>query len=201
MTALLDLYVEEPVLGRDSRFVREAGVLFGRPMVGPVADDELPVLARRRPDLGRWRFTALTLPFDLQDLSAGRRYVAATVRMTFDNPEVRPLMLTQPPPVRPDEDSNIDTWGIGRAEAIWKLTARDERLGIRPSGRQVLAVLESPLAADQLTGILDAEVRFTRTVLGLASQPVARARPPLRYTLNVADGAFAAVPGQQAADQ
>jgi hypothetical protein len=53
MIVFLDLYVEEPVLGSDSRFLCEAGVSFGRPAVGPVADDELPPLARRRPDLGR----------------------------------------------------------------------------------------------------------------------------------------------------
>jgi hypothetical protein len=195
MTAFLDLYVEEPVLGSDSRFLREAGVSFGRPTVGPVADDELPALARRRPDLGRLRFTALVLPFDLEDLPGGRRYVETTVRMTFDNPDVRSLLLS-PPSRGTAEDSDIDTWGVGRRELTWKLTARSEQVGIRPSGRRVFAVLESPLACDQLTGTLDANVRFTRRLLGLASQSVAEPKRPLRFTLNVADGTFEVAPDQ-----
>ena len=73
-TGFLALYIEEPVLG-STRFVREAGVLFGRPTVSPVPDDELPALAQRRPDLGRWRFTQVVLPFDLQDLPGHKRYV------------------------------------------------------------------------------------------------------------------------------
>jgi len=195
MTAFLDLYTEEPVLGSDSRFFREAGVAFGRPTVGPVADDELPALARRRPDLARLRFTLVVLPFDLQDLAAGQHYVETTVRMIFDSPDVRSLLLARPSG-RVGDDSDINTWGVGRGELTWKLTARSERVGIRPSGREVLAVLESPLACDRLTGTLDAKVRFTRRLLGVASQAVAEPRRPLRFALNVTDGAFEAVPDQ-----
>jgi hypothetical protein len=39
-SAVLNLYVEENVLGTGSGFLREAGVQFGRLTVGPVADDD-----------------------------------------------------------------------------------------------------------------------------------------------------------------
>jgi len=191
MTVCLDLYAEEPAArGTQGRLVREAGVLFGRPTVGPVADDELPGFAQRRPDLGRWRFTQLVLPFDLEDLPGGKRYAEAKVRMTFDDPDVRSVVLSRPSPRDTDEDSDIDTWGAGRGELTWKLTAREARLGMRPSGRLVQAVLESPLSSDQFTGTLGATVRVLRMMLGWASQVEAEPRRPLRFALNVADGAF-----------
>jgi hypothetical protein len=196
MTTILDLYAEEPVLrGGNSRFVREAGVTFGRPTVGPVPDDELPAVAQRRPDLGTWRFTQIVLPFDLEDPSGGQRYVEATVRMTFDDSDVRSLMLSRPSSDGDAVDSDIDTWGAGRGELTWKLTARDARLGIRPSGQVVDAVLESPLGTDRLAGALDAHVRLLRRTLGMASHVVAEPKQPLRFALNVADGTFEFVPG------
>lgn len=198
MIASLDLYAEEPVLrGADSRFVREAGIAFGRPTVGPVADDELPVLAQRRSDLLRWRFTRVVVPFDLEDLPGGRWYVEATVRMTFDDPEVRSLVLAQPSAREVGEDSLTDTWGAGRSELTWKLTARDERLGIRPSGREVQTVVESPLESDRLTGSLDARVRVMHRMLGLTTETVAEPKQPLRFVLNVADGEFQFVQSQK----
>jgi len=188
-TAFLALYTEEPVLG-STRFVQEAGVSFGRPTVSPVPDDELPALAQRRPDLGKWRFTHVVLPFDLQDLPSHRRYVEANIKMTFDDPEVRSVTLSRPASGGTREDSEIDTWGVGRHELAWKLTPRDERLGIRPSGRMVVAVLESPLASDVLTGTLDARVSISRRLLGSVSLAIAEPRQPARFALNVADGAF-----------
>ena len=47
MTTILDLYAEEPVLrGGSGRFVREAGVTFGRPTVGPVRLGDLDEAVR-----------------------------------------------------------------------------------------------------------------------------------------------------------
>jgi hypothetical protein len=190
MIALVDLYVEEHVLGSDSRFIREAGVCFGRPTVAPVPDDELSALAQRRPDLERWRFTTVALPFDLQDLSGGRRYVETTVRMSFDSPDVRSLALARSPAGEMAEDSDASTWGVGRSELTWKLTARSERLGIRPGGRLVLAVLESPNDRARLTGTLDASAHLSHRMLGVETRSVAESKRPLRFALNVADGAF-----------
>jgi hypothetical protein len=187
---VLDLYSLEPVLGSESRFVRQAGVEFGRPRIGPVGDDELSALDQRRPDLTRWRHTALALPFDLQDLAIGRRYVEATVRIAFDDPEVRSLMLVRGQPVGLADDSVLDTWGVGLSELTWKFTAKNDQAGIRPSGRQVLAVLESPLACGRLTGTLDSSVRFTKTMLGVVSQVVAQPKKPLKFVLDVTDGEF-----------
>lgn len=195
---VLDLYSEEPVLGSESRFVRQAGVAFGRPRMGPVADSELPALDQRRPDLTKWRFTELVLPFDLQDLTAGRKYVEATVRMAFDDPEVTSLELDREQPAGAADDSALDTWGIGLSRLTWKLTARNEQAGIRPSGRKVRAVLESPLAAGRLTGTLDSSVRFTRTILGRLSEVVAEPKLPLKFVLDVIEGEFEVVAAQAA---
>jgi hypothetical protein len=200
--AVLDLYVEEQVLGQDSRFLRETGVSFGRPQVAPVPDDELTVLAQRRPDLHRLRLTAVVLPFDLEEPPDGCRYLETTVRMTFDSADVRSLRLALPQadghgPGRPD-DSVLDTRGVGRQQLTWKLTARSMQAGLRPSGREVLAVVESPLASVRLTGTLDASVRFTCRLFGLDRKSTAEPRYPLRFTLNVADGTFEAVPDRGA---
>ena len=69
--AVLDLFVEEPVLGSDSRFFREAGVAFGHPTVGPIGDDELPEPVTRRPDLRKRRFTAPQVQAAWSALAAG----------------------------------------------------------------------------------------------------------------------------------
>lgn len=197
MIASLDLYVEEPVLGHETRFVREAGISFGMPKVGPVADNELPALDRRRPDLGRWRFTLVTLPFDLKDLPTGRRYVEATVRMAFDAAEMRVTcgdadardILGGLPSYRDaDGDADVGTSGVGYSVLNWKLTPRDEERGIRPTGWQVSAVLESPLASPLLTGTLDGNVRFTRRWFDRVERATAEPRRPLRFILNVASG-------------
>jgi hypothetical protein len=194
MIGSVDLYAEEPVLrGNDSRFVRAAGISFGRPTIGPVADNELPAADQRRPDLLNWRFTRLNLPFDLEDLAAGRHYTEATVRMTFNGPGVRTLAMSLLPPAGGSEDSETGIWGVGRGELTWKLAARDPRAGIRPSGRHVQAVLESPLDTDLLTGSLDGTVRFIRRMLGMVNESVAEPKQPLRFVLNVIDGAFAFV--------
>lgn len=191
MGAALDLFVEMPVLGDTSRFVRQAGVSFGRLTVGPAALDELPDLTRRRLDLDGLRFSQIVLPFDLEDLPSGRRYIEATVRMAFDDSAVLAVAMSQPPATA-GQDCDLDTWGVGSPQLAWKLTARDAGRGIRPSGRQVQAVLESPSAAEQLTGTLDASARFTRRLLGVVSSDLAEPKAPLRFALNVGDGSFAA---------
>jgi hypothetical protein len=193
MTSVLDLYVTEPVLGNDSRLVREAGISFGRPIVGPLGDNELPEYDQRRPDLTNWRFTRLELPFDLEDLAGGRRYVAAKVGLIFDNDKVSSRGLSRPALLADGEaeDSELDTWGIGRHELSWKLTARDVRAGIRPKGRALLAILESPVGTGRLTGTLDAEVSFIHSMLGVARRKTANPEVPLRFALNVDDGDFA----------
>ena len=88
----------------------------------------------------------------------------------------------------------LDTWGAGRQQLTWKLSARDEQSGLRPSGREVQAVLGAPLAAERLTGTLDARIRFTRPESGGTKRFTAGPRHPLRFALDVADGTFETFP-------
>jgi hypothetical protein len=187
--AVLDLYAEEPVLGDDTRFVREARVFFGRPTMTQAADDELPEHLRCRLDFDRLQYTDLRLSFDLQDLPSHRRYTQATVRITFDDPKVRSVQLTS----EPDPSVELVTWGEGREELTWQLTARD---GMRPGGRNVGTILESPLIAEQLTGVLDARVEVTHQLLGKVKTTVARSMQPLRFILDIVGGDFEFVPAQ-----
>ena len=129
----------------------------------------------------------------LQDLASGRWYTEATVRMTFTEPDVCAVRLSQQ---SPGSDAEIGTWGVGRPELSWKLRARDEQSGLRPGSRTLLAVVESPLGSARLAGTLDASARFARRMLGMTSQAVAEPRRPLRFVLNVADGDFELVAGQ-----
>lgn len=178
----LDLYAEEPVLGsNETRFVREARISFGRPTIAQVAEDSLPVHLQRRLDSGRLKYTELRLSFDLTDLPASRRYTQATVRMTFDDLEVRSVQLTG----EPDPGIELATWGEGREELTWQLTAR---AGMRPGGRKLSTIFECPLATVLLTGILDAQVEVTRSVLGTVKTTVARTMDPLRFTLDIGSG-------------
>jgi hypothetical protein len=193
--AVLDLYVEEPILGQDSRFLRETGVSFGQPRVAPVPDDELPSLGQqRRLDLPRMRVIEVVLPFDLEEPPDGCRYTEATVRMTFDSPDVRALSLSRPSTEGTGrdrgDDSLLDTRGVGRQQLAWKLSARDEQLGLRPNGREVQAVVGTPIASKRLTGTLDVSIRFTRQVFGVVRRSTAEPRHPLRFALDVTDGTF-----------
>ena len=192
--AAADLYVQEPVLGRDGRFLRETGVSFGRPWVAPVPDDELPLLYQRRSGLERIRLTAMVLPFDLDEPPDGYRYTEATVRMTFDHPGVCSRRLSQPPAADTGDDqpadSLLDTSGKGRQELTWTLTARSELTGLRARGREVLAVLESPLGLQRLTGTLDARVSFIIRMFDEEQKSTAERPHPLRFALDIADGTF-----------
>jgi hypothetical protein len=195
--AVLELYVEEPVLGQDSRFLRETSVSFGRPRVAPVPDDELP--SDRWLALLRMRVSEVVLPFDLEEPPDGCRYTEITVRMTFDSPDVEALSLSRPSAETGGDDADdsvLDTRGVGRQRLAWKLSARDEQSGLRPNGREVLAVVGSPIAAERLTGALDVSIRFTRRAMGVVKRSTAEPRGPLRFALDVTDGAFETLPGE-----
>lgn len=199
--AVLDLYVEEPVLGQDSRFLRDTSVSFGQPRVAPVPDDGLPSPGDQwRLDLPRMRVTEVVLPFDLEEPPDGCRYTETTVLMTFDSPDVRALKLSRPSAEETGgdraDDSLLDTRGVGRRQLAWKLSARDERSGLRPNGRQVQAVLGSPIDSGRLTGTLNVSVRFTRRVSGGMKRSTAQPRHPVRFALDVTDGTFETLPGE-----
>jgi hypothetical protein len=51
------------------------------------------------------------------------------------------------------------------------------------------------MGTDRLTGSLDGTVRFIRRMLGLVSESIAEPKQPLRFVLNVEDGAFALAAG------
>ena len=193
--AVIDLYVEKPVLGQDSRFLREASVSFGQPRVAPVPDDELPSPADPRwLALPQMRVFEMTLPFDLEEPPDGCRYTETTVRMSFDDSGVVAIKLSRPSAGTEGDDSVLDTWGVGRRQLTWKLSALDEQSVLRPSGREVQAVVGAPIAAERLTGMLDARIRFTRRESGVVKRSSAEPRHPLRFVVDVTDGTFETVP-------
>jgi ubiquinone biosynthesis protein UbiJ len=117
--------------------------------------------------------------------------------MTFDTSEVLALKLSRPPAQTGGDradDSMLDTRGKGRGQLTWKLSALDEQSGLRPNGREVLAVVTAPIAAQRLTGALDVSIRFTRRVFGVVQRSTAEPRHPLRFTLDVVDGTFETFP-------
>lgn len=196
--AAVDLYVREPELGQDGRFLRETGISFGRAWVASVPDDELPLFDQRRRDLDRIQLTAMVLPFDLDEPPDGYRYTEATVRMTFDHPDVRSCSLARPPAAGSGDDQPVDSWldtsGKGRQELTWTLTAHSELTGLRARGREVLAVLESPLGLQRLTGTLDARVSFIIRMFDDERKSTAEREHPLRFAIDIADGTFETFP-------
>jgi hypothetical protein len=130
------------------------------------------------------------LPFDLADLPGHRRYVEVKIAVTFDDPEVRSATLAVVAGADDGDGCEASTWGVGRHELAWKLVPREERSGIRPGGRRVTAMIESPLVSDVVTGTLDATARVSRQWLGTASVAAAAPRHPTRFTLGVVSGDF-----------
>jgi hypothetical protein len=195
--AVLDLYAEEPALAQDSRFLREASVSFGQPRVAPMPDDEL--VDPRRVDLLKMQVFELILPFDLEEPPDGCWYTETTVKLSFDGPGVIAIELSRPPAGTGEsgaDDSLLDTRGVGRQQLTWKLSARDEQSGLRPSGRAVRAVVGVPIAAEQLAGALDARIRFVRRESGTQKRSTAEPRHPLRFTLGLIDGTFETFPAE-----
>lgn len=187
VSAVLALFVEESVLSSDSRFFREAGVAFGHPTVAAVGDDELPEPVRRRPDLRTRRFTALHLPFDLEELKSGRRYVKAQVKMAFDC-DVRAVTVSC---TTSDDSVEVRTFGVGRGELRCVLSPRADGAGFGPSAQLAAAVLETPLAPTVITGTIDASVAFTQRLLGVSTRREAEPERPLRFRLDLASGSYA----------
>ena len=171
-------------------------VTFGQPREVMVPDDELPLPVQRRPDLLQLRLTGVAVPFDLEEPPDGCRCTEAVVRMTVDTPGVQGLSLTVPSTGGgaddPMDGARLDVRGIGTQQLTWKLTAHSELIGLRPRGREVLAVLESSQRVVQLTGTLAATVRFTGGRTGAARTAGAAS---LRFTLSLGDGIAAPPPG------
>jgi hypothetical protein len=88
----------------------------------------------------------------------------------------------------------LDTRGVGHHQLMWKLSAHDELSGLRPRGREVRAVVGSPIASERLTGTLDFKIRFTRQESGVVKRSTAEPPHPLRFALDVTDGTFETLP-------
>jgi hypothetical protein len=174
----------------------EPAVTFGQPREVMVPDDELPSPVRRRPDLLQLWLTGVAVPFDLEEPPDGCRCTEAVVRITVDTPGVQGLWLTVPSTGGaaddPMDDARLDVRGIGTQQLTWKLTARSELIGLRPRGREVLAVLESSRQPAQLTGTLAATVRFTGGGAGAARTAEAGSS---RFTLSLGGGIAGPSPG------
>jgi hypothetical protein len=195
--AVLARYAGGPAAGQDSRFPREASVSFGQPRVLPVPDDELP--SPQRLDLPQLRVFEVIVPFDLAEPPDGCRYTETIVRMSFDTPGVRAIEFSRPSAGTDGDradDCVLDTWGAGHQDLIWKLSARDELFGLPPRGREVRAVLGSPITSERLTGTLDFKLSFTRRESGGAKPSTAEPPHPLRFTLDLTDGTFETLPEQ-----
>jgi hypothetical protein len=189
---VLDLYTEEPVLG-EHRYVRQASVSFGRPMIYPVQPVELDPLLGRRPDLGGRQFLLLHLPFDLEPPKPNRRYESATVEIAFDDNGVVALDVMPTAPVD-DEAVHLDIRGIGRRVVAWDLRPADAQAGLRPRSRVMQVILETPVQSTEFHGALSATLTIAR-MKGAWPRRVAACQQPRRFMLST-DGAFSLEPGR-----
>jgi hypothetical protein len=195
-SAMLDLYVEEKVLGSESRFFREAGVRFGRLAVGKVADNDLPLPIRHRADRGKRRFDAVRLSVELEQLEHGQYYIDARLRLAFDQPDVFSVLYypSENPPLEADVELTPSAPGL--SEFGWRLTGRSQGAAVRAGGREFRAVMEAPLTAQELTGTMDARVRFVKRTMRVPTTKEAEPKEPLRFTLDLQEGTFAYLSAQ-----
>jgi hypothetical protein len=189
----LALYAAEEVLGAEIRLVREAGISFGRAIVAPAAENELPPSYLRRPDSRNLGFAHVEFPFALDDLPEGHRYTEATLAVTLDTASAVAVALgaDSEPPVE------VLTWGEGQQHMRWRLSVPDVRLGIRLGDHRIRTVVEFPLQTSLLSGSVDATVQVTREVLDQTRHKRARPKAPLRFAVNVAEGWFEFTPASE----
>lgn len=163
-------------------------LVFSQPREVLVADDDLPPSIQLRPDLLDLWLTGVTVPFGLEEPPEGCWCTEAVVRMTVDSPEAEGLWLTVPRAGEstgdPMSDALVETGVAGTQELAWTLTPRSELVGLRPRGREVLAVLASPQQWDQLTGTLAARVRLTSRAGRTRTEVI----EPSRFTLRLSGG-------------
>ena len=187
---VLDLYAEEPVLG-ERRYVRQASVSFGRPMIYPVDPAELDPLLGRRPDLASRQFLLLHFPFDLEPPGRNRRYDSATVEIAFDDENVTALDV-MPTAIDPEESLDLDIRGIGRRVVAWDLHPGDRETGLRPRSRVMQVVLDTPARSTELHGALSATLTIAR-IKGTWPTRTAASQQPRRFALST-DGTFTVLP-------
>jgi hypothetical protein len=183
-----------PVPGDSPGSKPAPALVFGQPREVLVADDDLPPSIQLRPDLLDLWLTGVTVPFGIEEPPEGCWCTEAVLRMTVDSPGVEGLWLTVPRAEStrdPMDDALVETGVAGTQELAWTLTSRSELVGLRPRGREVLAVLASPQQWDQLTGTLSARVRLTSRAGGTRTEVI----EPSPFTLRLSGGSAGAPPG------
>ncbi|MFC4589256.1 hypothetical protein ACFO8L_24410 [Sphaerisporangium corydalis] len=193
VAARLDLVAEESLQGAGTRLTREAGVLLGRPLVVPVRPEDLPPEVSAARGAGRWTYTQLRFPFDLEEAEPGLSYVEAVFQVALDDSDVvaRRLSLVHNDDPAPVEADTVTTFGDGRDDFRWRM--RPEPGGaLAEGGRAARVLLEVPQRATSLTGTIGVSARLRDTELGI-EVPV-RVREPRRFTLDLTDGTFTSVP-------
>lgn len=82
-----ELFVEEPVLGRTtSRFVKEGGVRLIRVTNYRITPEDLPELARRRPDLKQKSLVLVKFWLMFDELPTNRQYATIRIRISLAQP-------------------------------------------------------------------------------------------------------------------
>jgi hypothetical protein len=199
-----ELYFQETLLGSGPRLERAAGVSFGKLMLHRLPLDSLGPLARTRADYGSVSIYGLLMPFDLEDLPSGRRYLEAMISIAFDDPRVIQLRsvlefrdVADPgdggdgsATVVPDWDGPPPSaFGLGRPLLRWKLTPKTGT-SLLPGSRVMSGVIQCPTGATTLAGTMSAEAVVARPVLGIVESKTAYLKAPLRFRIGLGDGAF-----------
>jgi hypothetical protein len=184
----VDLFVEEPVLGDPSRFIRTAGITFHEPVLHRLSLDALPHAARTRPDLANAGIMGIRVPFDFEELPGHGHYVEARVVLAFDTGGVRAqtarLVFDEPDGAKPAGRSPVvRTFGLSSATLHWTLLAQPGR-PIEPGGHEVGTILKVPPESRKLTGSLDASATVARRARRLHTVTMAS----LRFAIDLAEG-------------
>lgn len=182
------LFAEESVMGSASRFIRTADLTFYEPVVYHLSLDHLPPSERARPDLRNAAILGIRFPFDLEDLPAHSRYLAATVAVEFDTEGVRAqsgLLVFEGVGAGEASVPELPATLFGKSSATPRWTFDEKQSGpLRPGGHEVTTIVKAPIGAQRLRGSLNARATLAKPRRGRET----RVKAPLRFELNIADG-------------